>query len=169
MVFNSVVQIKAEIEEMRRQNTGSSSRSLRRTRESVATSPSPTDPGIGSDASELQPLAAEVAALVARLGAIGASGAGIDYVGFEDRFRGDSEALEESQERYVSLFPPRGTRSNRRHRMRPRRDARAPAKNRPRVLGVESTPGWSRSATTKACQLFLETVFNFFRRHLQNR
>ena len=109
MVFNSVVQIKAEIEEMRRQNTriklqvvAANERvsryqsEVQRTLESVATQ------------AELQPLAAEVAALVARLGAIGASGAGIDYVGFEDRFRGDSEALEESQERYVSLFPPPG-------------------------------------------------------------
>jgi 2-polyprenyl-3-methyl-5-hydroxy-6-metoxy-1,4-benzoquinol methylase len=57
---------------------------------------------------ELAPIAREITALLDRLGAIGASGAEIDYTGFEDLFRGESSALEKTQERYLTLFPPPG-------------------------------------------------------------
>ncbi len=55
---------------------------------------------------EVRPLAQEVTALLDRLGAIGASGANINYAEFEDYFRGDSDEVEQSQRRYLSLFPP---------------------------------------------------------------
>jgi len=41
-----------------------------------------------------------------RLGAVGSTGTEIDYVAFEDRCRGSSEDLRESQKRYLTLFPP---------------------------------------------------------------
>ena len=40
-----------------------------------------------------------------RLGAVGTTGTDIDYVAFEDRCRGSSEELRESQRRYLTLFP----------------------------------------------------------------
>jgi O-antigen chain-terminating methyltransferase len=58
--------------------------------------------------SDLIPLNKELSSILGRLGAVGTTGADIDYVGFEDRFRGDTEDLRESQQRYVSLFPPSG-------------------------------------------------------------
>jgi 2-polyprenyl-3-methyl-5-hydroxy-6-metoxy-1,4-benzoquinol methylase len=41
-----------------------------------------------------------------RLGLTGTTSAEIDYVEFEDRFRGSSENLRHAQERYISVFPP---------------------------------------------------------------
>ncbi len=58
--------------------------------------------------SELAPLQTELTSVLGRLGAVGTTGADIDYVGFEDRFRGTTEDLRLAQERYVSLFPPPG-------------------------------------------------------------
>jgi O-antigen chain-terminating methyltransferase len=55
---------------------------------------------------DLLPLSREVTSLLERLGAIGVTGAGIDYADFEDLFRGDSGEVQKSQERYLTLFPP---------------------------------------------------------------
>ncbi len=54
---------------------------------------------------DLRPLSREIASLLDRLGAVGVSGADIDYAGFEDLFRGESGDLRKAQERYLSLFP----------------------------------------------------------------
>lgn len=43
-----------------------------------------------------------------RAGTTGVGGADIDYVAFEDRCRGSSEELRESQAQYLSQFPPPG-------------------------------------------------------------
>jgi O-antigen chain-terminating methyltransferase len=40
-----------------------------------------------------------------RLGAASAAGADIDYVAFEDRFRGSGSDVRDAQERYLTLFP----------------------------------------------------------------
>lgn len=66
----------------------------------------------GSDAqrADLQALRRDVAALMERLGVSGLYGADVDYVAFEDRFRGDSEQVRASQERYLALIPPTGGR-----------------------------------------------------------
>ena len=53
----------------------------------------------------MRPLAKEITSILDRLGAIGTSGADINYVGFEDRFRGSKDELGQSQERYVSSSP----------------------------------------------------------------
>jgi 2-polyprenyl-3-methyl-5-hydroxy-6-metoxy-1,4-benzoquinol methylase len=55
---------------------------------------------------DLLPLSREVNSLLDRLGAIGVTGADIDYAGFEDVFRGDSGEVRKAQERYLALFPP---------------------------------------------------------------
>jgi 2-polyprenyl-3-methyl-5-hydroxy-6-metoxy-1,4-benzoquinol methylase len=55
---------------------------------------------------DLRPLNREVTALLDRLGAIGSSGADINYTDFEDVFRGASSEVEKAQERYLTLFPP---------------------------------------------------------------
>ena len=47
----------------------------------------------------------EVSSLLERLGAASAHGASIDYVGFEDRFRGATDEVRRSQLRYVVAFP----------------------------------------------------------------
>jgi O-antigen chain-terminating methyltransferase len=54
----------------------------------------------------VRPLAKEINSILDRLGAIGTTGADIDYVGFEDKFRGGTDELRASQARYLSLFPP---------------------------------------------------------------
>ena len=55
---------------------------------------------------EFRALSKEVAAILARFGADGTTGADIDYVEFERRFRGDAADIAEGQHRYVALFPP---------------------------------------------------------------
>lgn len=57
---------------------------------------------------ELTPLQTELRSVLGRLGAVGTVGADIDYVGFEDRFRGTTDDLRAAQQRYVTLFPPPG-------------------------------------------------------------
>lgn len=54
---------------------------------------------------DLRPLSQEVGALLDRLGAIGTSGANINYADFEDHFRGNTADVEKAQERYLTLFP----------------------------------------------------------------
>ena len=60
--------------------------------------------------SDIRPLTREITSILDRLGAIGTTGADIDYVGFEDRFRGSTDELRASQERYLTLFPPSSVR-----------------------------------------------------------
>ncbi len=55
---------------------------------------------------DVQALRTEVARLITRLGGASSTGPEIDYVAFEDRFRGDSGEVRASQERYLTLFPP---------------------------------------------------------------
>ncbi|MGA3146376.1 MAG: class I SAM-dependent methyltransferase [Acidimicrobiales bacterium] len=55
---------------------------------------------------DIRPLTREITSILDRLGAVGTTGADIDYVGFEDRFRGSTDELRASQERYLKLFPP---------------------------------------------------------------
>jgi len=50
----------------------------------------------------------QLAGLLERLGAAGSSGAAIDYVAFEDRFRGSGDQVEVAQKRYLTLYPPAG-------------------------------------------------------------
>jgi SAM-dependent methyltransferase len=54
---------------------------------------------------ELKGLHGEVQILLERLGAASAAGADIDYVAFEDRFRGSSDQLKAIQSDYVRFFP----------------------------------------------------------------
>jgi O-antigen chain-terminating methyltransferase len=55
---------------------------------------------------EVAKLRDETAQVMSRLGVASARGADFDYVAFEDRFRGDSADLSESQREYVTKFPP---------------------------------------------------------------
>jgi 2-polyprenyl-3-methyl-5-hydroxy-6-metoxy-1,4-benzoquinol methylase len=55
---------------------------------------------------DLQLLRQEVAGVLQRLGAASSAGASIDYVAFEDRFRGSGDALRQTQRHYVTVFPP---------------------------------------------------------------
>jgi 2-polyprenyl-3-methyl-5-hydroxy-6-metoxy-1,4-benzoquinol methylase len=50
----------------------------------------------------------EVSGVLARLGAASAAGADVDYVAFEERFRGESEGLKKVQAEYVQYFPAPG-------------------------------------------------------------
>ena len=54
---------------------------------------------------EVTKLRDELAQMMQRLGVASAHGADFDYVAFEDRFRGDSQALAVTQREYVSKFP----------------------------------------------------------------
>lgn len=118
-VYNTVRRIEVELDELRRQNirlklqlVATSERvngyrsELRLVRESTSVQEGILKGVAMQD--EVQPLAREITALLDRLGAVGATGAAIDYVDFEDRFRGDNSELADAQERYLSLFPPAG-------------------------------------------------------------
>lgn len=115
--YNSICRIEAELDELRRQNTrlklqlvDSNERvsRLRHHQGELIKSVEVHETILGGVAmqDEVRPLSQEVTALLERLGAIGASGANINYAEFEDHFRGDSGELEQSQRRYLSLFPP---------------------------------------------------------------
>jgi O-antigen chain-terminating methyltransferase len=54
---------------------------------------------------DVRVLRREVEVVLERLGAASAAGADIDYVAFEDRFRGSGIEVREAQERYLTLFP----------------------------------------------------------------
>jgi 2-polyprenyl-3-methyl-5-hydroxy-6-metoxy-1,4-benzoquinol methylase len=58
-----------------------------------------------SDA-QLKALREQLATILQRLGAAGASGADIDYVAFEEQFRGASADLASSQREYLAYFAP---------------------------------------------------------------
>ena len=55
---------------------------------------------------DVQLLRREVAVVLERLGMAAASGADIDYPAFEELFRGSSEEIRVSQERYLTKLPP---------------------------------------------------------------
>jgi 2-polyprenyl-3-methyl-5-hydroxy-6-metoxy-1,4-benzoquinol methylase len=116
-MYNSVRRIDAELDELRQRNARlklqlvTASERISRYRHEVgelrkaATRQEELLQGVAMQ-DDVRPLAQEVTALLDRLGAIGTSGANIDYAGFEDRFRGESGEVAKAQERYVSLFPP---------------------------------------------------------------
>jgi 2-polyprenyl-3-methyl-5-hydroxy-6-metoxy-1,4-benzoquinol methylase len=119
--YNSISRIEAELDELRRQNTrlklqlvDSNERAsrLRHHQGELEERVEAHETLLGGVAmqDEVRPLSQEVTALLERLGAIGASGANINYAEFEDYFRGDSDEVEQSQRRYLSLFPPAGER-----------------------------------------------------------
>jgi O-antigen chain-terminating methyltransferase len=54
---------------------------------------------------DVDSLTKEITSVLDRLGAIGTTGADIDYVDFEDRFRGSKDELRAAQQRYLTLFP----------------------------------------------------------------
>lgn len=57
------------------------------------------------DESAIPLLRAEVATVLERLGMASGRGAQIDYAGFEDRFRGNTEEVRDNQRRYLDRFP----------------------------------------------------------------
>jgi SAM-dependent methyltransferase len=57
---------------------------------------------------DLDLLRHELAVVLERVGAASSAGPSMDYVSFEDRFRGGSEGLKQNQKRYLSLFPDAG-------------------------------------------------------------
>ena len=57
---------------------------------------------------DVRPLTREIKEILERLGAVGTAGADIDYVAFEDRFRGDQAEISRAQEQYLWRFPPPG-------------------------------------------------------------
>src|SRR5205814_9850618 len=61
--------------------------------------------GLFADRAEVTQLRLEVAQLLARLGAASAAGAELDYVAFEERFRGSSDQLLGSQREYLRFMP----------------------------------------------------------------
>lgn len=115
--YNNVWRIDAELNELRRQiarlklQVVAANERASRTRHELAVLRESAErqeellKGVAME-DEVQPLSKEISALLDRLGAVGTTGAEIDYVEFEDRFRGDHGDLAKSQERYVSLFPP---------------------------------------------------------------
>ena len=114
--YNNVHRIDAELDEVRRQNARlklqvvAATERVSRQRHQLGDLTDLVElnkkslQGVAMQA-EVQSLAREVTALVDRLGAVGVSGADIDYVEFENRFRGDSGDVEAAQKRYVTLFP----------------------------------------------------------------
>ncbi len=115
--YNSIYRIDTELDELRRQiarlkmqlvTVSETNNRMRREVASIV-----EDTALQTEVfqhaalqSDVRPLAKEITSILDRLGAIGTTGADIDYVGFEDRFRGSKEELRASQERYLTLFPP---------------------------------------------------------------
>jgi O-antigen chain-terminating methyltransferase len=114
--YNNVRRLDTELDELRRQNTrlklqlvDASERvsrcrgELKDLNEIVSFQRTLLQGVAGQD--EVRALSKEITSLLDRLGAAGVSGVDIDYVEFESRFRGNAAELEQSQRRYVSLFP----------------------------------------------------------------
>jgi 2-polyprenyl-3-methyl-5-hydroxy-6-metoxy-1,4-benzoquinol methylase len=115
--FNNVYRLDRELDELRRQNArlrmqlvaaNERTSQVRRTVGSLAAEVEGQREIVGQMAmqADVVSLGKEITSVLDRLGAIGTTGADIDYVGFEDRFRGSKDALRASQERYLTLFPP---------------------------------------------------------------
>lgn len=108
-IHQELGQLQAQIEELRRLNAAARMQfvsahervgELRRRLDQVASE--------SATLAEVSSLRQEVTSVVSRLGTASLAGADIDYVAFEDRFRGSTDQLREAQARYVSLFPPGG-------------------------------------------------------------
>ena len=112
--------------------------------------------------SDVRPLAKEITSILDRLGAVGTTGADIDYVGFEDRFRGITDELRASQERYVGLFPPARCRGGSSTSVAA--GARCcPFSPRPVTKCSVSTPtrAWSRPATPEGSPAVVDDGIHF--------
>ena len=92
--------------------------------------------------SDVRPLAKEITSLLDRLGAVGTSGADINYVDFEDRFRGQHGRTASSRRSATCLAVPSRPDAgpHRRHRLRPRGDAGAPERAGHDALGRRPRP-----------------------------
>jgi len=62
-----------------------------------------------ASAQEVESLRRQLLVGLQRLGVTAGTGADVDYVSFEGRFRGDSGVLKETQRHYLTRFPPPGT------------------------------------------------------------
>lgn len=115
--YNAVYRVEEELERLRQQNArlrlelvATTERFRRfqdehRSQTEAVADLAETLAGVAMEV-EVRSLAKEVAALLDRLGAHGATGAEFDYVEFERRFRGDPAVIAAAQRRYLSLFPP---------------------------------------------------------------
>lgn len=114
--YNSVWRIEAELERMRQQQARvrlalvAASERLRRLEERILRGEDDlvdirTSLSRVAMEGEVRALSKEVATILARFGADGVTGADVDYVEFERRFRGDAAAITDAQKRYLSFFP----------------------------------------------------------------
>ncbi len=95
-VIAALERVDAELEELRRRNLGLKLEivsAIERQTETLKTVASQAD---------LQNLSRDVKPV----GVTGTSSTHINYLEFEDRFRGSSESIRQAQERYLTLFPP---------------------------------------------------------------
>ena len=117
LAYNSVYRIDNELDEIRRQiarlkmqlvTAMERTNRVRRELTGVLEELAGQSEMLGQTAlqSDVRPLAKELTSILDRLGAVGTAGADIDYVEFQDRFRGDTDDLRASQERYLRHFQP---------------------------------------------------------------
>ena len=116
-LYNSVYRIDAELEELRHQNARLKLQMVtlrevvNRSRREIGELQDESSrhgkflEGVAMH-DDLQPFTQEVSSLLERLGAVGTTGAAIDYAAFEDHFRGDTAEVAKAQSRYLTLFPP---------------------------------------------------------------
>lgn len=110
-VYNELFRLERELEVLRRRNTALRlqvvSASEREHQIQKAFMASVTEHlRMAANQDDVHRLRDEVSRVLERVGAASASGADIDYVAFEDRFRGYRYEVRESQEHYVAEFPP---------------------------------------------------------------
>ncbi len=116
-VYNSLHRVEVELERLRQQNARlrlevvATTERLRRTQQEVTDHTdrlADLDNALSKTAmeDEVRALSKEVASILARLGAEGSADADIDYVAFEERFRGSVDSVAETLKRCLSLFPP---------------------------------------------------------------
>jgi SAM-dependent methyltransferase len=118
--FNNVYRLDRELDDLRQQNTrlrmqlvaaNERTSQVRRTMGTLAAMVEGQGDAVELATSQVvsrddvDTLTKEITSVLDRLGAIGTTGADIDYVEFEDRFRGSNDELRASQERYLTLFP----------------------------------------------------------------
>lgn len=115
--YNAIHQLEGEVEELRRQNVRTKL-DMVATAERLRRQQAVTDEMVRlvthlqvvvrdvADQEDLRVLSKEFSTMLDRLGAETVSGADIDYVEFERRFRGDPAQIAEAQRRYLTLFPP---------------------------------------------------------------
>ena len=108
-VYNTLHRLEVELDDLRLQNARArlavvaANERLRRV-EQVADRALAAMAGAASE-EEVTLLGKELRSLLDRLGSVSVGAADLDYVEFERRFRGDTEAITEAQRRYLSLFP----------------------------------------------------------------